>query len=141
MSAREIVERLLRAGREGDADTFAGLMAPDGFIAWPYRPPGAPARVEGRAAIRRHLAEVNEFVRFAEHRDMVVHETTDPAVVIVEYEAHGTVVPTGAPLRQSVIAVFHVRGGAVVSCRDYINPLALAEALGQPPCSCGAPTV
>jgi hypothetical protein len=32
------------------------------------------------------------FVRFDEYRNVVVHETTDPEVIIVEYEAHGTVV-------------------------------------------------
>ena len=62
---------------------------------------------------------------------MVVHETTDPEVVIVEYEANGTVVPTGAPFRQTVIAVFRVRDGEVLSYRDYINPLPLAEALAS----------
>jgi uncharacterized protein len=38
---REIVEQLLRAGREQDVDTVVGLMAPDGYIEWPYRPPAA----------------------------------------------------------------------------------------------------
>jgi ketosteroid isomerase-like protein len=49
-------------------------------------------------------------------------------VVIVEYDALGTVVATGAPFRQTVIAVFRVRNGQIVSYRDYINPLPLAEA-------------
>jgi hypothetical protein len=61
----------------------------------------------------------------------VIHETTDPEVVIVEYDAHGTVVPTGAPLYQTIIAVFRIRDGLVVSYRDYLNPLVLAEALAS----------
>lgn len=44
---------------------------------------------------------------------MVVHETPDPEVVIVEYEAHGTVVATGAPFEQTVIAKFRVRDGRI----------------------------
>jgi ketosteroid isomerase-like protein len=128
--ATETVERMLRAGRELDIETFAGLMAPDGYIEWPYRPPGVPARLQGRAEIREFLtAAASDFISFDEFRDMVMHETTDPEVVIVEYEAHGTVVPTGAPLRQTVIAVFRVRDGQILSYRDYINPLPLAEAL------------
>jgi ketosteroid isomerase-like protein len=127
-TAREIVERLLRAGRERDVETFVSLMADDGYLEWPYRPPGAPARLQGRAALRRHLTEVADaLVRVDEHRDVVLHETTDPEVVVVEYEAHGSVVPTGAPFRQTVIAVFRVRGGRVLSCRDYVNPLPLME--------------
>ena len=105
-------------------------MAPDGYTEWPYRPPGAPARVRGHEEIRRHLTAVAEgFIRFDDHRDVVVHETTDPEVIIVEYEAHGRLVSTGAPFRQTVIAVFRVRDGLIVSYRDYINPLPLVEAL------------
>jgi ketosteroid isomerase-like protein len=128
-TSREVVERMLRAGRDMEIETVVGLMAPDGYIEWPYRPPGVPARLQGRTEIRRHLTEAAKtFIRFDEYRDVVVHETTDPEVVIVEYEAHGTVVATGAPFRQTVIAVFRVRNGQIVSYRDYINPLPLAEA-------------
>jgi len=130
--ATETVERMLRAGRELDIATFVELMAPDGYIEWPYRPPGVPARLQGRPEIRQFLtAAAGEFIRFDEYRDVVVHETTDPEVIIVEYEAHGTVVPTGAPFRQTVIAVFRVRNGQILSYRDYINPLPLAEALAS----------
>lgn len=129
MNAREVVEELLRAGREADVDTFVGLIAPEGYLEWPFRPPGVPARVQGRAEIRRHLAEAaGGFIRFHEYRDVVVHETTDPEVIIVEYEAHGTVIPTGAPFEQTVIAVLRVRDGLVLSYRDYLNPLPLMEA-------------
>jgi ketosteroid isomerase-like protein len=129
-TAREIVERLLRAGREVDINTFVGLMAPEGYLEWPYRPPGVPARVEGRTAIRRHLTEAAEaFITIDDHRNVVIHESLDPEVVIVEYDAHGRVVRTGAPFEQTVIAVFRVRDGQVLSCRDYLNPLPLLEAL------------
>ncbi|MFC6023676.1 nuclear transport factor 2 family protein [Plantactinospora solaniradicis] len=130
ITSREIVERMLRAGRELDIETFLGLMAPDGYLEWPFRPPGVPARVQGHTEIRRHLTgAARAFIRFDEYRDVVVHETIDPEVIIVEYEAHGTVVTTGAPFQQMVIAVFRVRNGQILSYRDYINPLPLVEAL------------
>jgi ketosteroid isomerase-like protein len=129
-TSREIVEQVLQAGRELDFDTFVGLMAPDGYLEWPYRPPGVPARVQGRTEIRRHLtAAADAFITFDEYRDVVMHETTDPEVIIVEYDAHGIVVATGAPFRQTVIAVLRVRNGQILSYRDYINPLPLMEAL------------
>ncbi|MFI6255766.1 nuclear transport factor 2 family protein [Micromonospora zamorensis] len=131
-TSRDIVEQLLRAGRELDIERFVGLMAPDGYIEWPYRPPGVPGRMRGRAEIRRHLtATADGFIRIAEHRNMVVYETTDPEAIIVEYEAHGTVVATGAAFEQTVIAVFRVRDGQVLSYRDYINPLPLLDALAS----------
>ena len=130
VTSREIVEQMLRAGREMDIETVVGLMAPDGYVEWPYRPPGVPARLQGRAEIRRYLTEAAKaFIRLDEYRNVVVHETTDPEVIIVEYEAYGTVVRTGVPFQQIVIAVFRVQNGQILSYRDYINPLPLVEAL------------
>lgn len=61
----------------------------------------------------------------------MIHETVDPETVIVEYDAHGTVVATGAPFHQRVIAVFGLRDGRVRFCRDYIDPLPLMAAFGR----------
>ncbi|GAA5187531.1 nuclear transport factor 2 family protein [Rugosimonospora acidiphila] len=132
VTSREIVERMLRVGREVDVEAFVELMAPDGYIEWPYRPAGVPARLRGREEIHRFLTETGKsFVRFDEFQDVVLHETTDPEVIIVEYEARGTVIATGAPFHQTVIAVFRVRDGQIQSYRDYINPLPLMEALAS----------
>ncbi|MFG1645805.1 nuclear transport factor 2 family protein [Amycolatopsis sp. NPDC049252] len=131
-TSREVVERVLRAGLAMDTDTFVGLIAPDGYIEWPYRPAGVPDRLEGREQIREFLtAQAKGLVRFDEYRNTVIHETTDPEVVIVEYDVHGTVVPTGAPFHQTIIAVLRIRDGLVVSYRDYLNPLVLAETLAS----------
>lgn len=122
------VPHVLRASRAQDTDTFAW----DGYVEWPYLPAGTPSRVQGRERIREFLtAQANALVRFDEYRNTVIHETTDPEVVIVEYDAHGTVIPTGAPLHQTVIAVLRIRDGLVVSYRDYLNPLVLAETLAS----------
>jgi len=129
-TSREVVEQVLSASLEQDTETFVSLFAPDGYVEWPYRPAGVPERLAGRDQIRAFLTgQANGFVRFDDYRDKVIHETADPEVVIVEYEAHGTVIPTGAALHQTIIAVIRVRAGLVVSYRDYLNPLVLAEAL------------
>jgi ketosteroid isomerase-like protein len=133
-SSRVIVEQMLQVGRERNIDAVLELMAPDGLIEWPYRPAGVPAGVRGRAEIRRFLtAAANSPIVFDEYRDVVVHETLDPEVIIVEYEAHGKITTTGAPYRQTIIAVFRVRDGQIVSYRDYLNPLTLAEAHAEMP--------
>ena len=129
-TSREVVEQVLRTGREQDTEAFVSLFAPDAWIEWPYRPAGVPGRIEGRDRIRAFLTtQATGLVRFDEYRNVVIHETTDPEVVIVEYDAHGIVIPTGAPLHQTIIAVLRISDGLVVSYRDYLNPLVLAEAL------------
>ncbi|MEU7754383.1 nuclear transport factor 2 family protein [Micromonospora sp. NPDC049171] len=131
-SSRTVVEKVLQAGREVDIETFVELMAPDGYIEWPYRPPGVPGRVRGRAEVRRHLTQTaGSFVTFDEYRNVMLHETTDPEVIIVEYEVYGSVVATGRPFEQTVIAVIRVRNGQIMSYRDYINPLPLVEAMAN----------
>jgi ketosteroid isomerase-like protein len=43
----------------GDADGFAGLLAPDAVIELPFAgPPGMPARPEGREAVRANARRV-----------------------------------------------------------------------------------
>src|SRR2546429_498505 len=97
-TSREIVERVLRAGREMDTEAFVNLFALDGYIEWPFRPDGIPGRVEGREGIRDFMnGQAAGLVRFDEYRNTAVHETVDPEVVIVEYDVYGTVIPTGAP--------------------------------------------
>ena len=130
MNSREIVERILAAGLARDYDTFVALMAPDGYVEWPYHPSGSPVRIEGQEAIRAFLGAAERApIRITAHRDLVIHETTDPAVVIVEYQAVGTLTTTGAPFEQTLIAVFTVHNGRIVSYRDYLDPMKVAAAL------------
>jgi uncharacterized protein len=131
-TSREVVEQVLAAGLAQDTEAFVELFASDGYVEWPYVPAGVPGRVEGRERLREFMTvQAKGLVKCEEYRNTVIHETTDPHVVIVEYEAHGTVIPTGAPLQQTIIAVLRIRDGLVVAYRDYLNPLVLAETLAS----------
>jgi uncharacterized protein len=68
-----------------------------------------------------------------EMRHVVVHETTDPNRIIVEYELVGTVLTTGKRESALFIAVMEVRDGLMTLWREYQNTLAMARALGQVP--------
>jgi ketosteroid isomerase-like protein len=63
---------------------------------------------------------------------VVVHETLDPEVVVVEFELHGEVLATGDGYRLPYVQVARDRDGAIVSFRDYFGAgtaRALAAAL------------
>ena len=64
---------------------------------------------------------------------MVVHETADPEVIVVEYEIAGTVTTTNRPAAAGFIGVLRARNGQIVHWREYQNVLAMAEALGRLP--------
>jgi ketosteroid isomerase-like protein len=60
-----------------------------------------------------------------------VHETTDPEVIVAEFEYAGTILATGEPFRVPAIFVLRVRDGLIVESRDYIDHLAMIRARGQ----------
>lgn len=133
-SAPEVYERAKRLALAKDLDGFADLFAADGVHELPFAPPGVPARIEGREALRAYFAAVTSTpLRHTEFRDMTVYRTTDPEVLIAEYDAHGEVTDTGRRYALRYLQVVRVRDGEIVLWRDYWNPLASAELLGRVP--------
>jgi ketosteroid isomerase-like protein len=132
---RDVYERVRRAVGSDDREAFAGMMAVDAVIEWPFRGPGAPSRLEGRQAIRDYVtaSALGRLMRFDELRADAVHETLDPEVIVVESTAIGHVLESGRRFELQAIAVVRIRDGEIVSYRDYTNPLAAAQAAGAVP--------
>jgi uncharacterized protein len=105
------------------AQNFIEMMADDFVMEFPYARPGMPTRVEGRAAVLGHLTKVGEGVSVDSASGLVVHETTDPDLVILEFEGHGQSLKTGEPYEQRYISVIRTRGGKIVHFKDYWNPI------------------
>jgi ketosteroid isomerase-like protein len=124
------VERALELLIAQDVAGFASLWADDGVLEFPFAAPGFPSRLEGRAAVAEYMSGYPDILRIREFPSVVVHQSVDPDVVIVEFEAAGTVVATGAPYRMRYIAVITVRDGEIASYRDYWSPAAAAEVVG-----------
>lgn len=117
-----------------DADGFADLFAPDGVIEAPFVGRSAmPQRLEGRAAIREFSRRVMASPLRIENFEVVeLHQTQDPEVVIAETRAEATVTTTGRSFTAMSIQVFRIRDGHIVLFRDYANPQAVEDALGEP---------
>ncbi|ONH23026.1 nuclear transport factor 2 family protein [Pseudofrankia asymbiotica] len=111
------------------------LYAEDVVIELPFARPGMPKRFEGRDAFRAFTAAAGAAlpVRFEGFRDVVIHETADPEVIIAEYDLAGTVTTTGRQASESFILVLRVRDGRIVHLREYQNVLGMAVTLGQLP--------
>ncbi|GLY81559.1 nuclear transport factor 2 family protein [Actinoallomurus iriomotensis] len=137
---REIFEQMQRHWLD-PARRFGDLLADDAIVETPFAPPGRPTRVEGREEwLRRTEPERANFpVRFEEVRNVVVHETTDPEVIVVEYELAGVIPATGHRDSAAFIGVLRVRDGKVVHWREYQNTLAIVAALGGLPDPAGRP--
>lgn len=111
--------------------TTEELYAPDAVIEDPFAPPGQPRRYESTAEFRAATNAAREAlpVRFETFRYTAVHQTTDPEVLVLEYELGGTVLTTGRQASAPFVAVVRVREGRIVHWREYQNKLAIAAAV------------
>ena len=118
----------------GDADGFADLFAPDAVIESAFAgPPGTPARLKGREAIReysRHL--MASPLRLEDLEVVELYQAQDPEVVIVEIRTKGTVTTTGRSFTATSIQILRIREGHILLFRDFADPRILQDATGDP---------
>jgi uncharacterized protein len=117
-----------------DGAGYANLFAPDAVVEFPFGAVGLPVRLEGRAQIRRHVAKRMEAAVAAGRRmlafhDLVIHQTTDPEVIVVEFEAEGEDVSANRRYRLPYLQVYRIRAGAIVTMRDYVDNLRIGKVL------------
>jgi ketosteroid isomerase-like protein len=101
-------------------------------VEYPFALP-APARLDGREAIRRYFAAVARMPLELQARNITVHETGDPEVIVAEWDYDGLVTTTGRSFQVANIQASRIRDGQIVASRDYHNHLMLAEVLGRLP--------
>lgn len=133
MGPREIFGRMREQWLGGGQ--LDELLAEDVVIETPFAPPGRPRRFVGRAEFLNFARLERDAlpVRLDEMRDVVVHETADPEVIVAEYELAGVVTTTGRRSAAPFIGVLRVRDGKVVLWREYQNMPAIAAAVGRLP--------
>jgi ketosteroid isomerase-like protein len=126
----EILTRYHQAMYDGSADDLADLYAADAVHEFPMRFPSFPARFEGREAIRAGYTAAwgASPARLEEIRDVVVHDTTDPQVIVVEQVVAGTMTTTGRSFAAAGLLVMRVRDGELVHVRDYLDATAIIDA-------------
>lgn len=121
MNVTELFWQWAEACVAKEVDAIADLYCADATHAFPFRE-GAPV-IEGREAIRRHLAEGlgRAPVSFSGVRHAIVHHTEDPHTVIAECTFEGTLTSTGAAFQPSYVEVLTERDGLIGAVRDYEN--------------------
>lgn len=126
---RAVFARYQQAVLANSPDAMADLFAADGVQEFPFRLPGIPERLEGREAVRSWLSRTaGQSIRFQAYRDVTIHDTTDPEVIVVEHAIDCTHLGTGRPLRMSYVYVLRARDGRITLLRDYANLLPVLAA-------------
>jgi hypothetical protein len=131
---RETIERFLKAVVSPAPGDMADCYADQVVIEMPFASGLVPARLETtREEIRQRFAAGAAARRYTGLRDVRVHETADPDVVVLEYTLDGTRVGDGEPFTMTFVMVLTFRDGLIAHSRDYADPIAGARALGRLP--------
>ncbi len=132
-SPREVFHRLLDGVTGQRWDELPDLYAGDCLVEHPFAAGGPERRIEGREAIRTHFARASGLPLAMTAHEVVVHETTDPEVVIGEFDYHCRNTATDRDFVVNNIFVLRVRDGQIVESRDYANHRVFAEEVGRLP--------
>jgi uncharacterized protein len=131
---RQTVERFLAAVVSSSPGDIADCYAERVVIEMPFASGIAPERTETtREELRARFAAGATARRYTALRDVRVHETADPDVIVLEYRIDGTRLADGGQFTMGFAMVLTFRGGLIAHSRDYTDPIAGARALGRLP--------
>jgi ketosteroid isomerase-like protein len=131
-SPQEVVEAVMQGIADQNWQDLHKLYCEQAVVEYPFALP-APTRIEGQEAIRKHFANFAAAPLKLQVRNMVVRQTTEPEVVVAEWDYDGLVTTTGRMFRVSNIQVSRVRHGKIVESRDYHNHALMADVMGRLP--------
>jgi ketosteroid isomerase-like protein len=120
---RQVAEKLVIGISERRFDEVPKLYAEDCVVEVPY---ATAARIEGGAAIREHFAHAEAVPFRLRARDLVVHETDDPELVVSEWDYEVTAT-AGRTATVANVQFLRVRDGLIVHSRDFHDHARLAE--------------
>jgi len=132
LSPRQVVEALMQGISAGTWQELHTWFSDDAVVEYPFALP-SPSRLEGMEAIKKYFAAISVFPLKLQMRNMVVHATLSPEVVVAEWDYDGLVTTTGYAFRVSNITVTTVRDGKILRSRDYHNHAILAGLMGRLP--------
>jgi len=123
--------RAIERGLDGlvDGSHFFDFLADDVVFEYVVSVPGYPKRVEGRAALVELYRGYGDNFRLDSCGDVVTYHDRESSVAILEYATHGKALATRAAYDNHFISVVTIADRAVTHWRDYMDPLAVLEAL------------
>jgi ketosteroid isomerase-like protein len=127
--------RIIEEGLSGlvDGDHFFDLLAESVVFEYIITVPGYPLRVVGRSAVAELYRPYGNTFVLQRCFDLSVHHDRAAGVVVLEYASEGRVAGTGATYANRYISVITITDRRVTRWRDYLDPLAVFNAVGWPP--------
>lgn len=116
---RQVAEKLVTGISQGRFEEVPKLYAEDCVVEVPYATGGVAPLLEGGAAIREHFSHADAMPLRLRARDLVVHETEDPELVVLSWDYEVTATTTGATATVANVQFLRVRDGLIVHSRDF----------------------
>jgi uncharacterized protein len=128
---------IIKDGLNGlaDGDHFFDLLADDVVFDYVITVPGYPRHVVGRSAVAELYRSYGDTLVLDRCFDLAVHQDREAGVVVLEYASEGRVVTSGAAYANRYISVLTIVDRKVTRWRDYLDPIAVFDAVGWPPCA------
>ncbi|MFJ7210771.1 nuclear transport factor 2 family protein [Amycolatopsis sp. NPDC098790] len=124
---RAVFDRFLAASVENRWDDLADCYAEDVVLEMPFTLPGAPRVTNGREELRRRFRRAGASRRITKAANVVVHETTDPSVLVAEFDLHQEM--AGESFVATYVMVMTIKDGLITHTRDYTDTAAAAARL------------
>ncbi len=143
---RSVVERFWEAlddgpPRGGALETWKDNFAEDAVWEMPFAPEPLADSVPGRHLIGHFIDWFFESVPDLRIDSLIVHDTTDPELFVLELQGTATVTQTGKIYANTYCTHMRIRDGKVVLIREYFNPEVVLEAFGRDEIAKGMSTV
>ena len=126
--------RIVQEGLAGlvDGEHFFDLLAEDVVVEYVVSVPGYPRRIQGRRAVADLYRGYGDAIVLHSADELAVHRDPATSVVVLEYAVHGRAVHTGRAYDNHFVSVITVKDRLVTHWRDYLDPVAVFQAIGWP---------
>jgi ketosteroid isomerase-like protein len=131
--------RVIEEGVAGlaDGEHFFDLLAENVVFEYIISVPGYPRRIEGRQAVAELYRPYGATFTLDRCYDLAVHQDRATGVVVLEYASQGRAVTTGKAYSNRYISVLTIIDRKIAYWRDYLDPLAVFDAIGWPATTTG----
>jgi uncharacterized protein len=126
--------RIIEEGLAGSVDGrhFFDLLAEEVIFDFVISVPGYPPRVVGRRAVAELYRDYGSNMVLRSADELAVHRDHEASVLVLEYAVHGRAVQTGRTYDNHFVSVVTIKDRKVTHWRDYLDPVAVFNAIGWP---------
>lgn len=108
---------------KGDMETLMTYWAEDGVLEFPFHPPGAVERVQGKQAISEYFNGTKGYKQPTSFPITASYPLEGGNGVILEFDGHLKNTQTGELYTNSYIVVFKFREGKLILFREFFDSL------------------